>query len=454
MPTIPKFKTLTNSSVDVLNVIRNSASQNFKDYVPIATPNADSIREIGAIIMDFPALQNEFLNALINRIGMVLVTSKSYQNPWKMFKKGVMNYGETIEEVFVNLISAQQFDPDTAQDEVFKRVIPDVKSAFHILNYQKMYKVTVTNDQLRQAFLSWQGITDLIGRIIEQLYTSMNYDEFLTMKYMVAKHIYNGQLYPVTIQAVSDATIRNVVSTIKGISNDMTFMKPTYNITHVPSYTEKTDQYFIVSSEFEATMGVEVLATSFNMEKAEFMGKTTLVDGFGNLDIARLNVLFKGDPTYHEFSADELTALNKIPCLLVDKNWFMIFDNYIKMTDIYNPQGLYWNYFLHTWKTFSVSPFSNGAMFIPATPTVDSITLSPATVTLAVGGSVLFVPTVHTTNYAPQSVTWQSNSKHATIDIYGRVTILSTATTGDKITITATSTFDTSVTGSVKITVG
>ena len=81
MPTIPKFKTLTNSSVDVLNVIRNSASQNFKDYVPIATPNADSIREIGAIIMDFPALQNEFLNALINRIGMVLVTSKSYQNP-------------------------------------------------------------------------------------------------------------------------------------------------------------------------------------------------------------------------------------------------------------------------------------------------------------------------------------------------------------------------------------
>ena len=75
MPTTPKMVTLTNSSVDVLNAIRNSASVNYQDYVPIATPNAESIREIGNVIMDYPSLQNEFLNALINRIGRVLITS-------------------------------------------------------------------------------------------------------------------------------------------------------------------------------------------------------------------------------------------------------------------------------------------------------------------------------------------------------------------------------------------
>ena len=55
MPTTPKMVTLTNSSVDVLNAIRNSASVNYQDYVPIATPNAESIREIGNVIMDYPS---------------------------------------------------------------------------------------------------------------------------------------------------------------------------------------------------------------------------------------------------------------------------------------------------------------------------------------------------------------------------------------------------------------
>lgn len=87
MATKPKVRTLTNSSADVLNAIRNSASINYRNYVPVVTPDADSIREIGAIIMDMPALQNEFLSALVNRIGKVIITSKSYSNPWACSRK-------------------------------------------------------------------------------------------------------------------------------------------------------------------------------------------------------------------------------------------------------------------------------------------------------------------------------------------------------------------------------
>ena len=96
MPTKPKIKTLTNSCIDVLNAIRNSATVNYQNYVPIATADPDNIREIGAIIMDMPQLQNEFLSALVNRIGRVILTSKMYSNPWEMFKKGMLEYGETI----------------------------------------------------------------------------------------------------------------------------------------------------------------------------------------------------------------------------------------------------------------------------------------------------------------------------------------------------------------------
>jgi phage-related minor tail protein len=126
MPTIPKIVTLTNSSVDILNAIRNDATQNYKDYVPTATADAESIKAIGTIIMDNPQLQNTFLNTLVNRIGRVMVTSKMYSNPLKSFKKGLLEFGETIEEIFVNIAKPYQYDPSGAESTQYKREIPDV----------------------------------------------------------------------------------------------------------------------------------------------------------------------------------------------------------------------------------------------------------------------------------------------------------------------------------------
>ena len=128
---------LTKDAVKILNGIRNQASANYKDYIP-AIEDATGIKEIGAIIMKNQALQNEFINALVNRIGLVVVTSKTYENPISMFKQGLLEYGETIEEVFVNISEGFDFDPVDAQDTIFKRYIPDVRSTFHVMNFQKM----------------------------------------------------------------------------------------------------------------------------------------------------------------------------------------------------------------------------------------------------------------------------------------------------------------------------
>ena len=245
MPVKPKIKTLTNSSVDILNVIRENASQNYREYVPKATKDAASIRQIGAVIMDYPALQNEFLNALVNRIGRVLITSKMYENPWSMFKKGMLEFGETIEEIFVNMAKPHQFDPEVAESNLFKREIPDVRAAFHIMNYQKYYKATVSNDQLRQAFLSWQGITDLIAKIVDAMYTGANYDEFITMKYMLARHILDGHMYPVQIPAVETANMKQIVSKIKGVSNQYEFQSNKYNLAGIYTHTKSVTSTFL-----------------------------------------------------------------------------------------------------------------------------------------------------------------------------------------------------------------
>lgn len=452
MPTLPKIVTLTNSSVEVLNVIRENATQNYKDYVPVASPNPESIKEIGAIIMDFPALQNEFLSALVNRIGRVIVTSKMYENPWKMFKKGLLEMGETVEEIFVNISKPFQYNANGNGATVFKKEVPDVRSAFHILNYKKYYKATVMNDQLRTAFLSWTGITDLIAKIIDAMYTAANYDEFLTMKYMIARQILKGQMKPVTIPTVTADNMKSIVSTIKGVSNTLEFLSSEYNLAGVKTHTLKEDQYIIVNSKFDATMDVEVLASAFNMDKAQFMGKRVLVDSFGALDLDRLAILFAEDSTYKTITTAEATALDSIPAIIVDKEWFMIFDNFQNMTEQYNGEDLYWNYWYHTWKTFSISPFANTALFIAGTPSVTSVTVSPTILSLEAGQSAQFSAVVVTEKFAPQSVIWSVNSEISYVT-KGGMLYVSEDETAETLTVTATSVFDATETGSATVTV-
>ena len=460
MPTIPANTKLTASTIDILNAIRNSASANYRGYVPAVNPAQDNIREIGAIIMNYPALQNEFLSALVNRIGKVLITSKMYDNPWSVFKKGILEYGETIEEIFVQIAKPFEFDPAVAESKVFEREIPDVRSAFHVLNYQKFYKTTIQEEQLRQAFLSLTGITDLISRIVDAMYSGANYDEFLTMKYLLARHILNGELKPVQISAVSAANMKSIVGTIKGVSNNLEFMSPAYNVAGVSTFSDKKDQYFITNAQFDATMDVEVLSAAFNMEKAEFLGHRVMIDSFGQLDTARLNALFADQPGYSALTSDELSALDAIPAVLVDRDWFMIFDNIMKFTEQYNGQGLYWNYWYHVWKIISVSPFANAVVFVPGTPSITSVTVSPASATVPAGQSLVLDATVVTAYFATQAVEWSvvdstlgTAVEGVTMTPLGELQIDADVTAGTELTVKATSVIDSTKYDTATITV-
>ena len=455
MPTRPTKVRLNASSVDILNAIRNSATANYRDYVPTAKPNLESVREIGNVIMQFSALQNEFLSSLINRIGRVMITSKMYENPWNVFKRGLLNFGETIEEVFVNLAKPFEFDPAVGENKVFAREIPDVRAAFHTLNYRKFYKVTVENEELRQAFLSWDGVTDLISKIINSMYAAANYDEFQTMKYMLARHVLNGELYPMQIPTVNATNMKGIVSTVKGASNNFEFMSTKYNLAGVANYSLKNSQYIIVNSEFDAAMDVEVLASAFNMDKADFMGHRVLVDSFGNLDVNRLNILFAEDENYVPLTSAEMEALNAVPAVLVDIEWFMIFDNLQKFTEQYNSESLYWNYWYHVWKTFSISPFANAVVFVPGAPSIDSVTVSPAAATVSAGQTVLLSATVTTENFASKAVNWSISpeTEGVSIDPLGLLTIGPGVASGTEITVTATSYYDSTKSASAVITV-
>lgn len=450
----PKQATLTANSVEILNTIRNSATPYYKQMIPQAKANTGSIRQIGNIMMNYEPLQNEFLSALYNRIGRVIITSKMYYNPWSPFKKGLMELGETVEEIFVNIAKAHTFNPEKAETNFMKREIPDVRAAFHTMNYQKFYKATISNDQLRQAFLSWQGITDLIAKIVDAMYTAHNYDEFQVMKYMLARNILNGYLYPVTVAQVDKENAPDIVTEIKAISNELVYESPSYNLNGVYTFTEKNDQFIITNARFDAVMDVNVLASAFNMDKVEFMGHRVQIDGFDRIDENRMNELFADDPEagYVPLTKEEKEALKAVPAVLIDRDYFMIFDNLYKFTEDYNGEGLYWQYWYHAWKTFSTSPFANAVIFVPGTPGVTSVTVSPKTATVNKGAMLQLNAAVVTEGFASKSVVWSIDSKLSTITQTGLLSV-STGETGSSITVTATSTFDDSKVGTATITV-
>lgn len=473
MPTKPTKVASVNelNAADILNVAAESIGGEYASMVPRAVKPGDvlpngkiatqqdsimSLRAIGEILMQYTPLQNAFLTNIVNRIAFVIITSRLYENPWSVFKKGIMEYGETVEELFVELASPFQFDPDKAEDEVFKRVIPDVRAAFHSMNYQKFYKVTVSNDQLRQAFLSWQGITDLISRIINTLYTGANFDEFMVMKYMIARLALDGNIYPVTIPAVTASNARSVTTQMVQYGLNFQFMSDAYNVSRVQTYTDPKYLYTILTTDISALFDVEVLALSFNMSKAELLGRQVLVDGFGQLDTVRLQQIFADDPytTFTPFTSAELAQLKTIKALMVDENFFMIFDNLTNMTEMYNAQGLYWNYYYHVWKTFSTSPFVNAVMFTTTENTVTSITVTPATPTLAKGSTTKFSAKVAGTGFVSQAVLWEVSGTGitSTIDQFGNLTI-GAGETATTLTVKATSLMDPDVSGTTTVTV-
>lgn len=421
--------------------------------------NTESLHNIGDFIMSFQAYQNAFVNALVNRIGLTIVTSKMWNNPWAVFKQGYLEFGETVEEIFANLAKPHSYSPSTAEREVFKREIPDVRAAFHTMNYQKFYKATIQNDQLRQAFLSWSGITDLIAKIVDALYTGMNYDEYIIMKYMVCREILSGQMY---YKTVSSSDNKDTIQAIRSTAKNFTFLKPTYNRAGVHTSADLSEQYVIISTEYEAEIDVDVLAVAFNMDKADFIGRLIVVDSFSEHDLDRLALLFEGDANYTPFTSGEITSLGKIHGALVARNWWMVFDNFQQMTQNYNGEGLYWNYWLHCWKTFSVSPFANAAVFTEETGSITSVTVSPDTASLYPGTAMGFIATVVASGIIEKGVTWSvaASGEGATdlasgtkIDPYSGYLTVDPEEENAQLTVTATSVADATKTDTATVTV-
>lgn len=364
---------------DVLNDIRVHASLDYQRAIPAAVN--ENLEEIADAVMSSIQLQNDYVAALVNRISATRFTSRMFQNPYQKFIKGTNRFGDTIEDIYVNMANAHEYNPSIAENEVYKREIPDINAVFHRRNSKVFYKNTIQYDSLYASFLSDNGMRSLIGRIVDAMYGAANRDIFFCTKKLM--NVYSPYYYKVTVPAATAANADQIVTTIKGISNMLEFPSDLYNRFGVDNFTEKARQVLILRADVAAVLDVNSLAKAFNLQYADFIAGTYVtVDTFGD-------------------------GLDNMLGLLVDDEFFQIYTNLEKFTENYNGQGLNWQYFLHRWMTYSVSPFSNAIAFVTGELTEPTaITIDPSVPNVPQGGNQQFTATV-TPSTAQQSVHWE-----------------------------------------------
>lgn len=466
----PTKAELNAKTPDILNTIRESIGGDFEAGTPhvlsvgdemadgvMATSNDSlmSIRAFGQAIMSNVGWQNAFLSELLNRIGLVIISSKSYQNPWANLKRGRLEYGEVIEDIFINICEPFVYNPELAETQVEKRVKPDVEAMLYRINSQIFYKQTIEQVTLRQAFTSSTGVVNLITGIIDAMYVAMEYDERLAMKYILVQRLLNGTMYKQIIPA--NATSEQLITAVKTVSNLLMTPSRKYNSAGVLNYALKNDQYVFVTSAFDAQSGVEVLAKAFNVDYVQFSGRYIVLDDFSftSDELARLDIIFADEPSYIRPTTDQLAKLKEVPLVTVDKDFFMVFDveQYFDMRR--NQQGLYENNFLHVWKVYASGYFANAIMYVETEPTVTSVAVAPSEATMPKGSSLTMKATVTASDFADKTVHWEVSGNGVDVAINEKTGVLTIGNnaTAQAYTVKAVSNGDPEKSGKATITV-
>ena len=419
----------------------------------------ESIKDIGRIIIDNQRYRNAFINT-VNLIGLTVIKRNAWDNPWDFTKRGTLRFGQQIREIINDLCNVYDYNANfTAKDRFLTSVVPNVFNYMHEVNFQKFYQTTTSDSQLAMAFDSEESLFEFIDNAIVMLYESLKYDTYIVDKYMLCRRLLDGTVTPIKIANYSSLKPRQRVSALKSVSNKMTFRSPNYNPAGIRKATSFDDQIMIINTDFEADFSTEVLATSFFRDEADMKSRLALIDSFGEHDSARLTEVL--GTAYIPFTDTEITALKKVPAVLISREWFMDYDYALdtasgeKQTEFYNPTTLENNHFLHAWRVFSTSPFENACVFTPDTPSVTSVTVTPSTATVEAGQKVQLSATVVATGFANKAVYWSvdstSETAGVTITQEGLVTIPSDMSASSTITVTATSIYDNTVTGTATL---
>lgn len=338
----------------IINAVRNNASEQYRARIPETTDN--SLTKTLALLQENSLLWNEFIQVLVQRIGLTLFRTNSFENRLKPFKTGAMAYGGIVQEISANLIKAKAYDPNDTN--VFGADKPDVKAIYHSVNRRDRYDLRLNEDMLEEAFVQDGQLSAFINSLLALPQQSDENDEYLIMRDILRKvHDSEGMA---TVR-VPDMFAEGITADDKRVAGEgiaaalrehYLQMKNFYNTKYNNAGMQVTSDELVLlgTPRFFANFDVSVLAAAFNMDKANFIAdRTVVIDEFNipGVDVA-----------------------------LLDRDFYVCTDTKIKSASIYNPATLDLDYYYHHWGLYSASPMRNALLL--STVEESNITAAPS----------------------------------------------------------------------------
>lgn len=367
----PTNTVLSEDSYAILNAIRNSVGGEFRANTPLVE-DAESLKAYGLYVTGGGDARNTFMSTLINRIAKVLCLVRSYENPLKRFKKGILGPGETVENVWVGLVTPEGWVQSPANPgDVYRVNNPESQVTFHPVNSKLVYEITTNDTELSLAFTTESGVYDLVARIVQRLTDSGEWDEYIMMKYVIARALLAN---PNSVKAVPALTAANsdaIISDMKAVSNNMRFMMTDFNVAGVPTHSPIDRQIFFLTADASAVLDVASLAKAYNLSYVDFIGQQQMVNSFAftTAEQARLDAMMAETvaqgliPNYTPFTQAEVATLESIVGATIDEDFFMIFDKLYQVNAVFDAKHLNTNSFSHRWMIYSYNPFANSIFF-------------------------------------------------------------------------------------------
>lgn len=350
-------------------------------------------------------LYNSFASFLINRVGLAYTRQQRWENPLKEFIKQKVYYGSTVEENMVGWIKGHSYDIDA--DTQFKTYYPDGLQAFHTINHQVYYPISVSRMQLRRAFADETGLNQLVAALMQQPMNADEYDIYSEMLELFKRMDNNYHFARKTISAAptTKAACDELLQNIQQMAYDLTVPTTEYTSTDIPVFAKPDEMVLFIRSSVLAATNVQSLAAAYNLDKVDIKYRLKVIpDGKWPLNDADYAILTTGD-------------------------FFQCYPIEYTTTSQFDPIGLKTNYFLHDICTISASPFVPVIVFsTAASDEISTVTMTPTSLTLTgeneattvkVGGTLKLIPKLTGTvtpendnvTTMPQSVTYSVSAK-------------------------------------------
>lgn len=368
----------------------------------IPEPKLSNLREIGDIMYNYKPLMNQFFHNLVNTIAFMLVKKMYYTNPFGFAKRGVIPFGSTIEEIWVDICKAHPYTMDNLGNpsHMLEAEFPNLRSAFHYRNRQDFFKQSINYDEVRAAFYSEEGLDSLTSRIIAGMYTSNDVTEYVYTISLFSRAIDMGMLKLVKItQPTDQASSESFLVAAREVSNGFLFPSRAYNPMGVMNTSSRDNQRVWLTPKADATISVTALAYAFHIDEASLIGRITLIP--------------------------EIPNHPEILAMITDDAFLNIYDNLFEADSWWNREGRFWNYWLHVWQYYFISPFHNAvALTTGNIPTVTTVTVT-GSATYTAGNTSVYTVTVTGTNNPPQYGVWTVTGNTSTLTVineYGQLT--------------------------------